>query len=436
MSVRQTFVATVLIAVYAGARASIPDCASKCFQTAVNDHACDQWLSDVDCCRSDAFILLIYNCIYDECSRQPFDEAWSHLREECDKVDVYIPPAHFVPLPEPTSTSSTETTSSTTTTSRSSTSTASVPITTSTTASAAASTTETPPTEPLTTGTTTTGPKANTIPSGSDASNDDNGSGGLNSSTKVVIIVPLVLVALAIALFFFLRRRRKKATPSSTEAPNNAAHENKPLVHEISGTEISGGSRYRYAAELEAVEASRAGGTTLPPPNSTMTPYIAGMDSHTNLTGRPQRVGNQAAASASHTSVVINHQPNDPRTSGTPAPAAIPLAYSPPTTSPVSGSSPPVSPIQPQGTSNFSSQQMSMIEPSLNVSLEESREIQRLLASLEAVERRKRESASRAQMLEREEAAVRAEEKALLEEIRKRTGKLSHGSVSPRPGPV
>ncbi|KMW69459.1 hypothetical protein BDDG_13605 [Blastomyces dermatitidis ATCC 18188] len=412
MSVRQTFVATVLIAVYAGARASIPDCASKCFQTAVNDHACDQWLSDVDCCRSDAFILLIYNCIYDECSRQPFDEAWSHLREECDKVDVYIPPAHFVPLPEPTSTSSTETTSSTTTTSRSSTSTASVPITTSTAASAAASTTETPPTEPLTTGTTTTGPKANTIPSGSDASNDDNGSGGLNSSTKV------------------------KATPSSTEAPNNAAHENKSLVHEISGTEISRGSRYRYAAELEAVEASRAGGTTLPPPNSTMTPYIAGMDSHTNLTGRPQRVGNQAAASASHTSVVINHQPNDPRTSGTPAPAAIPLAYSPPATSPVSSSSPPVSPIQPQGTSNFSSQQMSMIEPSLNVSLEESREIQRLLASLEAVERRKRESASRAQMLEREEAAVRAEEKALLEEIRKRTGKLSHGSVSPSPGPV
>ncbi|OJD27960.1 hypothetical protein ACJ73_00634 [Blastomyces percursus] len=256
MSVRQAFAATVLIAVYFGTctRASIPDCATDCFQTAVNDHACDQWLSDVDCCSNNDFFVSIANCIIGRCNQQPIEEAWAYLTEQCAKVDIDIPSLYFNPIPSSTSTSSTETTSST------STSAASVPTTTSTAALTAASATETLPTEPLNTGTTTTVPGVATIPSGSDASNDDNGSGGLNPSTKVVIIVPLVIVALAIAFFFTHRRRQKKATPSSAETQNNAAHENKPLVHEISGTEISRSNRYRYAAELEAVETAEQEG--------------------------------------------------------------------------------------------------------------------------------------------------------------------------------
>ncbi|OJD27959.1 hypothetical protein ACJ73_00633 [Blastomyces percursus] len=122
------------------------------------------------------------------------------------------------------------------------------------------------------------------------------------------------------------------------------------------------------------------------------------MDSHTDLAGRPENVGNQAAI-ANHTNIV-NHQPNNPRTSGN-------YSYSNNNTAHIFTTRQKSrltlqSASVPRSTPRISSQQMSLIEPSLNVSLEESREIQRLLASLEAVERRKRESASQVQMLERE----------------------------------
>ncbi|PGG97063.1 hypothetical protein GX51_07515 [Blastomyces parvus] len=436
MGVRQALVATVLIAVYAGTGASVADCANNCFQTAVNENACDRWLSDADCCKSNDFLSSIASCISEQCSQQPAEEAWAHLAEQCDKSDIDIPSHYTDSIPRSTSSRSTETTST------SGTSTASVSTATTTAASTPASTTTSAtralPTKPPSTGTPTTGPTATPAPGGSDgsdASNDDDGGGGLNASVKVVIIVPLVILALVIPLLLFLHRRRKKATPSSIEAQDNAAHENKPLVHEISGTEInSRNGGYKYAAELEAVEITRpAAGTTLPLPNSNMTshpPYM-GSHTHTNLESRAEQGGDQAAG-ASHTNFA-NPQPN-PSTLGTPTPETIPLACSPPPTSPLSHSSQPVSPIQ-AGSDTFSSQQLSLIEPSLDMSLEETRELQRLLLSLEAVERRKRESATRARMLEQEEAAVRAEEEALLEEIRRRTGNLTSGRVSPRPGP-
>ncbi|KLJ07175.1 hypothetical protein EMPG_17333 [Blastomyces silverae] len=270
MSVRQAFVATVLIAVYVGTGASAPECASTCFQTAVNDHACDQWLSDADCCRNGDFLISIANCVTRRCSRQLIEEAWDHLAEQCDKVDIDLPSIEFEPVPSSTSTTSIKTIikpSTTSSASGSSTFTASVPTT--------LSTTGTLPTEPPTTGTPTTGRGVNTTPGGSYASNDDDhGSGGANLSAKAAIIVSTVITVLALALFLFLRQRRQKATPPSTEAQNNAAHENKPLVCEISGTEISGSSRYQYAAELEAVEISRAGGTTPPPLNSNTTSHM------------------------------------------------------------------------------------------------------------------------------------------------------------------
>ncbi|PGH32602.1 hypothetical protein GX50_04576 [[Emmonsia] crescens] len=415
MRVSHAFTATVVIAVDFVIGANVSDCANNCFQTAVNNHACDKWLSDPDCCESKDFISSAATCLSQGCSPRDSKEAWTHLAEQCDKVNIDIPPDYANPFPRSSSATSTQTTAASTSTS------SPAPVSTTTT-----ETTETLPTKSPITGTSTIWPSSTAIPGDTNDPNDNNGrngSGGLSTAAKVAIgvTVPLAILSLLVALFLWLRRRRKKPTPSSTEIQNTKAQEIKPLVYEISGTEISRSDhRYDYAAELEADDTSRGRGPILPISNANTALALPHMNSDTNQDGHAQHVG-ELGAGAGHTAS-INRPPN-PGSWRTPEPAAAPLLNTP-STSPVTPSSPPIAPIQPSSTVNFSPQRMSLIESSINASPEEARKIQGLLSNLEAVEQRKRESASRAQMLEKEEAAVRAEEQALLEEIRKKTGNV------------
>ncbi|QSS51520.1 putative proline-rich antigen [Histoplasma capsulatum var. duboisii H88] len=432
MRISHASVAIVVITAGVVIGTSVSDCATKCFQTAVNDNACGKWLSDPDCCKSNDFLSSIAGCISRVCSQSASEEAWTYLAEQCDKADIAIPPEYTDPVPQSSSTTSTETTTTTAT---------STSTITSSTASASASTTATQalPTDSPTTGTSTTGPSDTAIPGrGSIAPTVDNGSGGLSTAAKAAIAVPLTLLTLILLALFlwFRRRRRQKVTPSGIEPQDNnqtEVQEIKPLAYEISGTEISrSNDRYDCVAELEAVETSRGGGPPPPPmrnSNSAFSPQE--MSSDTNLDGRVQQVGEQGAG-ANHGD--SDYRPPNPDSSRPLETAAIPLPYSPPPTSPVSPSSPPISPIGPSSVANFSPHQMSPIKSSNNES-QEAWEIQGLLSNLEAVEQRKRESASKARILEQEAAAVLAEEQALLEEIRKKTGKLPHGGASPGPGP-
>ncbi|OJD18409.1 hypothetical protein AJ78_01589 [Emergomyces pasteurianus Ep9510] len=437
MKARHAFITIVIITVdIVVTGAAEIDCTNNCFQTAVNNNGCDKWLSDPECCQNKAFLFSIASCISGICSQSASEEGWAHLAEQCRKADVSIPSDYtdLLSPPEQPPTNTDTTTKSTTSTSTS------APAAESTTAS----TTKTLPTGSPTAGessrrpspTTTTTATAN--PGGAEAPTDNNGndgSGDLSTAAKVAIgvTIPFLFLCMLVALFLWVRqRRRKQATPSSTEAQNNEAQEIKPLVYEMPGTEISGNyGKYDYAAELEAVDTSRGeggggggGGRSILPMldvNPTLSlPHILNSD---NILDDRVQEDRELDPNAGHTIGSVNRLSNPGSAMASePPPSAVAAALTNtsskgPTTDLITPAPPP--PIE------LPSIQMSLIESSINASLEDTKKIQSLLSSLEALEQRKRDSASKAEKLEEEEeAAVIAEEQALLEVIRNKTGKV------------
>ncbi|KAK2736296.1 hypothetical protein FQN55_001682 [Onygenales sp. PD_40] len=432
---------TVTIAIVADVvvGANIPECAYKCFQAAVNDRACDKWLSDPDCCgdaSEGGFQHQVVACLLDACAGPSEKEAWTHLVEQCDIAGVNLEPYEKVFPLDPSAVISTETTASSASTSNPSTITSPSTTTITATSSSEYPLTTNPPIVPST---------STTLPGAPGALDNFSGLGGgdrlsTGGTAAIATIIPLAvfLVSFFAIRFWLQARRKKKNTPSpSAESETETGSSNPPetnlMVYEISGTEICGSDN---TAELEADGNTHRdrGGPPFLRPNSTPAISISEADSGAIQNNSRQQVG-ELDAGAEHTVSARNQ--NHTGNSRIPKPTPI----SPPNSNPVTPITPSTYQIPPIGLSNTNTstakpphQPASPIKPPPNTALAQASDIQALLSNLEAVRQRKRERASRLQMLEEEESAIQAEEQALLEEVRKRTGNAPEGGrVSTRP---
>ncbi|PGH08411.1 hypothetical protein GX51_01238 [Blastomyces parvus] len=284
---------TIIIAAISVVTGADPDprCAYYCFQFNRRIIECSGRPPDLNCCE-DPRIGILARCfgIPMACNdREESEQTLAQLVEQCDKgLGFGIPPPSSVmlpPAPTPTITRKTTTASSPAT--------ASSP----TTASSAESLPPGPPT--VSPSVTATGIPSDSEPSnrsnGSNGSNGSDGSGRFSTAAKIAIgvAIPLVVLCVLAELLLWLRRRRKTATPSTTEAQtqSNQAHEIKPLVHEISGTEISkNNGMHSCAAELEAVDVNNRGGPTLPMPQVNPTLSLPPRNQDRNLDGGTDQI--------------------------------------------------------------------------------------------------------------------------------------------------
>nr|ABC61057.1 proline-rich antigen 7 [Coccidioides posadasii] len=414
-----------------------PSCAESCFQSAVNDYACDQWLTDTDCCENTSYLFDIGECLDDNCSADAGSDAWKIITNECYSAYVTIQWDYDILTDFLATRSATDiTTYSTSYTTISYTS-----IETSEEVSATSTPTTSSPeftTSPILTPSPT---QSHTTSFTED--DEEESSSGIDETTTIAIAVPLALfggLLLLLLLWFALRRTghvrtkpkvkdiwfafRKiigpltRAKVNEPEEPPATKEEDPPIIYEICGTEVSRTNSNQFL-ELEASPAMpRFDGDSL------MTPRVSRSEagsSHWNTqpTGEIDLDRTSFAGSSRHQRI----------DSGSKLCAPF-RASNPESVSPMTPSTPPPRPVRMSDPS--SSRRPSLVDPPTSPVSDQGSEIDGLLANLAAVEQRRKERASQLQMLQAEEMAIREEEAAILEQLRKRASMIPDGRGSPR----
>ncbi|PGH13517.1 hypothetical protein AJ79_03648 [Helicocarpus griseus UAMH5409] len=206
------------------------------------------------------------------------------------------------------------------------------------------------------------------------------------------------------------------------------SEELKPTACEISGIEVipRDGRRGRIA-ELDASDAVAVRSSALPVSNNaqklTIPPADPGSVQHEDPRGAGDLTGNDHV-------VVVDRQADVAH----PAPSQTPQL---PDIDPVSPINAPNTEFLPLRASSVDrpSQHVSPLESPTSAVSEENPVLRGLLANLENIERRRKQRASKLMLLQEEETAMRVQEAAILEEIRRRAGKIPAVKETPGPSP-
>ncbi|KAK2813173.1 hypothetical protein FQN50_000851 [Emmonsiellopsis sp. PD_5] len=418
------------------ARAAIPDCALPCYENPVSEYSCEDWETESSCCNDRYYFLTaVGSCLIYNCEPSEGSEAWSYLEETCANLDAPSPWTYgdFMSAAyDSESSSASSTTESTLTQAElpSTTTTSEAALTTATSSeipalptlrSAAETPTVATSTEITAVPTLRSATATPTHSAGQFGATTSEKKSGLSTGTKVAIgvIIPVVVLGAALILFLFFRRRKQQknapGTGTTTDTQSSGIR-GQSMTFEISGKEISrmDGSNYR-GAELES-----SGSSALPTINN-----------NSNLT-RPEMSPNivqhrNPGAGRGILSAIANPAPSNRHSiNDTLTRSQIPH--------PPAGSVSPVrsqlSPIRPLSSLDPTSHRGSLAGTS-PISATPDEEVRGLISNLDEMERRRMDRASRLQLLQEEEAAILAEQAAILDEIRRRTVERAE---SPGPG--